>query len=335
MKIAFGAVDRFVQNPDPAARVILVYGPDSGLVRERAQQMARHVCPQLDDPFRVASLTGAMVADDPARLADEMAAQSLSGGKRLVYLQAGDGIALALGHLLSALPTTDTVLVIEASELDKRSKLRALCEDAPQAAAIACYPEEGEAKIRVIAGLLRAANMTADTDALQLLAEATPADRLALKSEVEKIISYALDRKKVSVSDVQACMGDGSAADLDALIMAVGLGDTATTGAMSARLFAEAVPFVLILRSLQRHLLRLQLARAAMDGGQSAEAAIKALKPPVFWKHEGAMVRQAQRWSGERLARALEVLASTEAQCKTTGMPAETLCAQTLLSMAR
>ena len=50
--------DRFVARPDPTAIAVLVYGPDEGLVRERAAALARTVVESPDDPFRIADMSG-------------------------------------------------------------------------------------------------------------------------------------------------------------------------------------------------------------------------------------------------------------------------------------
>ena len=94
MKLASSRISAFLQRPDPEIRTVLVYGPDDGLVRERAGLLARSVCPDLKDPFRVAELAGATLAADPARLADEAAQLSLIGGRRVVRVR---GATDALG----------------------------------------------------------------------------------------------------------------------------------------------------------------------------------------------------------------------------------------------
>ena len=90
MKIAAGQIDGFLHRPDPQIRAVLLYGPDAGLVRERADTLAKTICPELHDPFRVAELTGAVLAADPARLVDEAAQISLMGGRRVVRLRVGE-----------------------------------------------------------------------------------------------------------------------------------------------------------------------------------------------------------------------------------------------------
>src|SRR3546814_13973119 len=105
MKIAPARADAFARKPDPAIRAVLVYGPDAGLVRERADLLAKSVVPDLQDPFLVAELTGDMLRQDPARLADEVAAMALTGGRRVVRArEAPDQSAGPVPQLLAGAP---------------------------------------------------------------------------------------------------------------------------------------------------------------------------------------------------------------------------------------
>ena len=86
--------DRFVTSPPKGLTVALVYGPDAGLVQERAETLLKSVVADLTDPFNVADLSEASVLADPARLADEAAAISMMGGRRVVRVRgAGNDLA--------------------------------------------------------------------------------------------------------------------------------------------------------------------------------------------------------------------------------------------------
>ena len=56
-------VDAFVAKPNPAQPVVLVYGADAGLVRERAEALIRAAVDDLNDPFSLVRLEG----DDACR----------------------------------------------------------------------------------------------------------------------------------------------------------------------------------------------------------------------------------------------------------------------------
>ena len=336
MKLATNQIAGFLQRPNASVRVILVYGPDSGLVSERAQMLAKHVLPDLNDPFRVSLLTGANLSDDPARLHDEMAAQALGGGRRLVRLQhALDSAATALAKLLEDLPGGDTLLLIEAGDLDKRSKLRSLCESpAPEVCAVPCYVEDSGARQRTISEILQNAGLRIARELLVLLEGQLPPDRIALRSEVDKLALYCHGKKTVELEDVQATITDAGAAEADELIYLVASGEVKKTAPFIDHLFAEQVSSVAILRAAQRHFMRLQGARAQMDTGLSARESVDKLQPRVFWKYVAQMTQQVQRWPSGKIEKVLQRLSEAEAAVKRTGTPDQTLTAQLMIQIA-
>src|SRR5690242_7409171 len=84
MEVKSHQADRFVARPPAGLVAALVYGPDQGMVRERATALAKRVVSDLNDPFRVSELDEAILDADPARLWDEAAALSMIGGRRVV-----------------------------------------------------------------------------------------------------------------------------------------------------------------------------------------------------------------------------------------------------------
>jgi len=336
MKLPAAKITSFLSKPDPAVRVILIYGPDAGLVRERVTNIAKVIVPDLNDPFRVASLTPHSITEDPARLFDEMAALAFGGGRRLLRLQnPGENIAPYLVKLLADMPASDSLLLIEAGDLDKRSKLRAACEsETPLACAIPCYVEDSAARQRTVTEILKSENVGASREVVATLADILPPDRMAMRSELEKFAIYVGKNNQATLDDVHATIQDAGAAELDDLIFAVGNGEAKRAAQLIDHLFAEQTSPVAILRAAQRHFIRLQWARAQMDHGLNATDAVKRLQPPVFWKFESAMAGQLRRWPRTRAELALRRLYDAEAAVKRTGTPDTALCAQVLLGLA-
>lgn len=335
MKLQPRAVDGFLRSPDPRIRAVLFYGPDNGLVRDRAMTVGRTVVADLSDPFRVTEMLGRAVADDPARLADEAAAISFTGGRRLIRVrEAEDNTAAAFAAFLADLPPGDSLVVVEAGDLASRSKLRTLFEGADSAAAIPCYVEEEASLGRVIADILHGHGLTADPDALTFLAGNLVGDRMVARGEVEKLALYMGNEKRVRLEDAVACVGDSAALSLDEPIWAAAEGDFPTLDRSLARLFAEGMSPVAVLRTAQRHFQRLQLVAGQVAAGKSPDAAVESLRPPVFFKSKPRLVNQARRWSAPLVRQALERLVDAEADCKRTNMPDQTICARVLFQLA-
>src|SRR5262245_46785614 len=74
MKIGGRSVDSFLRSVDAKVIGILLYGPDLGLVRERAERLTTAIAGDTADPFRVSEIRPQQLRDEPGLLADEVAA---------------------------------------------------------------------------------------------------------------------------------------------------------------------------------------------------------------------------------------------------------------------
>ena len=335
MKIAPAAADRFIASPPRDLRACLFYGPDGGLVRERAVAFARRRVPDLSDPFRVSTLTGAALAEVPGRLADEAAMLSLTGETRVVRADGLGEAAHEAAELLLSRPEASTLVVLEAGELPPRSKLRKLFEDAPDAAAVACYADDPATLEAVIRATMDEAGLRISPDATAFLCDRLGADRKVTRSELEKLALYARDSGAVTLEDAARCCGDNAILTLDDLCDAAATGDLASAVAGLDRLFEEGVNPVAILRATQRHLQRIQVTAARAAAGTPADQAMKALRPPVFFKRADSFRRALRVWTPGRAGSALARLCEAEAICKSGAAPPDPVCANALMSVAR
>jgi DNA polymerase III subunit delta len=339
VKIAPARLAAFLQRPDPAIRAVLLYGPDAGLVRERADSLTRTICPDLRDPFRVADLTDAALAADPARLADEAAQLSLAGGRRVVRVRgAADGLARLFAGFLGDATAGDTpgdaLVVAEAGELAGGSALRRVFDGAPRAAAIGCYPDNPRDRAAVIRDSLAAQHVAASRDATLYLVERLGGDRLLTRSELDKLALYAGEGGRVDLEDALLVVGDTAALELEDAVMAAAEGDAARLDRVLGRVFQEGESAVAVVRAMLRHLHRLHALAAQVSVGTPIDETVRNARPPIFFKHQDGVKRQLGRLSEPALRSALGRIAQAEIDIKTTGFPAETVCREALLSVA-
>ncbi|MGH6902760.1 MAG: DNA polymerase III subunit delta, partial [Geminicoccaceae bacterium] len=265
MKVAGGQIERFLRRPDPAAAVVLIYGSDEGLVRERVERLLGTVLDDPKDPFRLSELSLDLVRAEPARLADEARSLCLLGGRRVVRLRQASDQAAAACRALLALERIEALVIIDAGELTAASSLRRLIEGARHAAAIACYRDEGGDLAAFIDRELALRHLRADADARAWLLEHLGADRGVTRSELDKLALY-LDAggatatagpKPVSLDDVAAVVGDSAALGLDDLVHGVALGQLAATERCLERLLGEGQQPVRLVRAQANHFARL------------------------------------------------------------------------------
>lgn len=326
------AVDAFVAKRDPKIAAILVYGPDLGLVRERADMIARQVCPDFKDPFNYLELADSDFKSDPSRLSDEIAALSLMGGERIVRIRTnGESAAAASKLVVDGLEggylKPNGVVLVEAGDLAKSSSIRKLFETSRAAVALPCY-SDAPADVRAIAAEAAGAeNLRFDSEALDLLILLLGEDRGVSRAEIEKLVLFKGPKEvrdgpaTITLDDVRAVLVDtvsdvageaaGAAADGAQERLARALHRSSGAGSSP----------VGTVRALQREFSRLRTARALMADGASAETAMSKLRPPVFFMEKRAFEARLSRWPLAKLDKALDLLIEAELAAKSTGLP--------------
>jgi DNA polymerase-3 subunit delta len=329
--------DSFVARPDPARAVVLVFGPDAGLVSERVDAIVRASVDNPDDPFSLVRLDGDTVASDPARLVDEATTVPLFGGRRAIRLRAGSrSIAPAVEAVLAA-PLQDCRVVIEAGDLKRNAPLRALVERAKNAVAVPCY-EDDEKKIeRLIDEEMRAVDLTIAPDAREALAPLLGGDRRASRAELKKLALYASGAGRVGLDDVLAIVADASALALDNLIDAAFAGNLGDVEKEFSKAMVAGTSASAMIGGAIRHCERLHALSLDVANGGSAQDIVRRPQSGIHFRRHDTFTRALHAWTPERLQRVLAMLAQTSLDARKAKRPelAETIAHRALMLIAR
>jgi DNA polymerase-3 subunit delta len=303
-------------------------------MRERAETLMKTVVADLNDAFRVADLDESTLTSDPARLSDEAAAISMLGGRRVVRVRgAGNNLAKLFEAFLDE-PAGDALVVVEGGDLAKGTGLRKIFEEADNAAAIACYPDSARDLFDVVRAGLKAQGLSIAPDALEDAVSRLGSDRGVTRRELEKLALYAHGQKSVSLEDVRATLGDEADVRVEEAIDAAGNGDVVKLDLSLERLWIAGTSPIQVVRQAMSHFQRLLLVSVESKRGESIDAAMRKLRPPVHFARATSFRNQAQRWNEAALGEVLDQLLDTEALCKTTAVPAEAVCGRALMNIA-
>jgi len=316
MKVVARKVEALLQKPGPNLRGALLYGPDQGLVRERADRLAKAIVEDLTDPFRVSDLSAADIKNNPTLLLDEAAALSMTSGKRIVRVRGANDDQVDLFAALFTIEKPLSLVIAEAGELRPRSTLRALFEKHNDAAAVGCYLDDASGIDDLIQDICRTHHLTITPDARRHLVDNLGSDRLVSRRELDKLVLYLGDTRHVTASDVIALVGDNAEISLNNFALALADGDHRQVTRALRRLALEGVTSVQAIRGAMRHLHRLHLVAAQVTSGQKVAQAIGSLRPPVHFTARSAVQRQVLSWSAPKLRKAMSILLEAEIECK-------------------
>lgn len=326
--------DRTLARPDPNARVVLIYGGDEGLVAERAARFTEAVVGKNADDFSRLRLESSDIAEDQGRLADEAHAVPLFGGTRVILVRVAGNrpIDKAVAAILKE-PPKDAWIVLTAGELRKTAPLRKLAESDRGAWAVACYADADRDLDRIIDEELAANGQKITGEARTALKQLLGSDRMISRSEIRKLCLYA-GGGEIGIGDVRALIGDAGAFDVDETIDAMASGDAEGLDRGYRRLVASGTPGFVVAGAALRHFNFLEKARAALDGGEQAEAIVRRAVPPLFFSRQSAVARQIAAWAPSRITRALSLLDQAVLDSRLNGALADEVIGQAMQLIA-
>lgn len=293
-------------------RAVLIYGPDGGMVDEFCDRAISKLEIDKDNMF-------ALDADELREKQDAVFAEACSpsmfGGRKMVIISnASDGSAKQIDELVSHTGLCATVVVC-AGELRAGGGLRALFENGAEVAALPCYNDDARALESLIRRDLSAsAGIEQITpDAMEYMVSHMGGDRGITRGFLTKIALYVNDKGRVELDDVEKCLPDTGAADMDDFLYSLTAGYIAQTMQALDRLLYTGTDANKLLRALDTHFKK--LLTAVVDGQL----------PRLFWKVEDKFKRAMKIWPESEITAVLVRLNELEKQLRTTGMPGEVL----------
>jgi DNA polymerase-3 subunit delta len=257
--------------------------------------------------------------------------------RRLIWLRdagAHKGFADAV-KALAAAPPTDTLVLIEAGDLKKGAALRTAVESSPAAIALPCYADDGRSIDAVIDGALQKAGVTMGLEARQALKRNLGGDRLASRSEIDKLLTYAHGSKTIELDDVLAATGDTSMASADAVVDAALLGRLAEFDLAFSRFVTAGNQLFPLFSAALRQFQSLDAMRSAMDSsGKSANAVVAGARPPVFFARRNTVETALARWSRPAITDALDRLQRAVLKSRQRAELAQPIVRQCFLALA-
>mgnify|MGYP000983957297 CR=1 FL=1 len=327
-------VDGYLARPDPGRPIILLYGPDAGLVRERADALMASAVDDPNDPFSLVRLDGDELAAEPSRLVDEAMTVPLFGGRRAIRVRAGSRSFASGIDTLAEMPVRDCRIVIEAGELRPESPLRKACERAKNAVAIGCYPDAERDLARLIDDELKQSNLRIAQDARATLTGLLGGDRQASRNELRKLGLYAHGKGEVTLDDVMAVVSDASDLKLDPVVDAAFAGNAAVVESEFAKAMVAGTYPGVIIAAAQRQAAWLHKSALSLSEGTPLSAVLDGGFPRLHFSRKGAVETALRNFNPQRLVGIIDQLATAALDMRKQTSLAAVIAQRTLLAIA-
>lgn len=333
MKIAPRQINAFLKKPPTNFVIFLFHGNDTGLIGERAKNLAHVFTHDLDDVFSVTRLTGEMLSSETYLIVDSASAIPAFGDRRLVLVKGRGTELLEACKLALSTRIEEAVIIVEAHETTTKHALVRLFESSKTGASIGCY-SDSVGDIRTLAkDIFAADNIKVSSDALDIIVRRLGSDRGSSRREIEKLALMVGLNGNLEAKEVHFALGDNAKLAIDDIADALASGAVAKLQKSLQKAWHEDANAVMILRGCQSYFRYLGLAGYAMRGGQSAQNAIRNLRPAPYFKIQSRLQSHLLNWQPQLAMDIVNRLQDVESQIKSSRLDDRIYTSQSLLGI--
>ena len=211
---------------------------------------------------------------------------------------------------------SDITIILNAQNLEKKSKLRIFFEKNLETICVAFYADTLSILQGYAQSFLQRNNIRVSQENLNLIINKCNGDRGILKNELEKIYSYTIGGKKLTQNEIIKLINlieNHSVAELVDNCLAKNHKKTLTI--LNENNFSKEDCIVIIKTFLFKLKKLIQLVKEYSLNENLSET-IKNAKPPIFWKDKEIIKKQITLWTKKQLSEQIIDLVELELQIK-------------------
>ena len=216
--------------------------------------------------------------------------------KLIVISRVSEKIIKLIDELLDR-KINDVTIVLNANNLEKKSKLRSIFEKDKNLICVPFYKDDNRTLIQLANNFLKKNKIPISQEIVNLIVERSSGDRINLNNELNKISLFLLNKEKMNIEDVIKLTNLAENYSISELA------DNCLSKNIKKinKIFNENVfsidDCILIVRTLLLKSKRLLEIKKINNSNKNIEQIISNYKPPIFWKDKEIVKNQASKWS--------------------------------------
>ena len=275
----------------------LFYGDNEGLKEEIIEK--RFERNYKDKIFRYEEKE---ILENKGEFFDNILTKSFFDNEKLIIInRATDKIKEIIENLIEKNPS-DVQFILNSKNLEKKSTLRKFFEKEKTIICALFYEDNNQTLNSIISQFFRNKKIPVSQQLINILVERSRGDRKNLNNELNKIESFYLNKKNITLQQIIKLtnLADNySASELIDHSLAKNTRKTITI--LNENNYSDE-DNIIIIRTLLSKLKRLLKIYELVDEKNNIEQAISTFKPPIFWKDKPLVAQQLRSWRKNELS---------------------------------
>jgi len=242
--------------------------------------------------------------------------KSFFDNKKLIIITRSSDKILKLCKEFFEKNITDTKILIDSGILEKRSKLRAFFEKEKNTICIPFYEDDEKILGQIANNFFREKNISISREILNLVVERCRGDRNNLYTELQKISSLMLTKKKINTEDVILLTNLAENYSISELVDNCLSKNISKTNKILNENNFSSEECILILRTFLSKTKRLLTMRKDYQSSEDIDRILASCKPPIFWKDKNIVKNQILKWKVNEIEKLLYSINDMELSVK-------------------
>ena len=215
--------------------------------------------------------------------------------KVIIIQRATDKLMMIIDNINRKL-IQDIKIIINCSNLEKRSKLRSYFEKDKNSVCVAFYPDTTETLLRLAKVVINSKNIKISNYDLNKIVNKSNGDRLFLDNELRKLILFSMNKKQISSSDISKLINLTENHNISELVNnCLAQNKKKTLEILNENNFNDEES-IMILRAFSNKVKQLLKLRDEFEINKDIAKTISSAKPPIFWKDKNITEKQIKSW---------------------------------------
>ena len=274
--------------------IILLYGKNEGAKNEAINSLVK----DKSDTLRYDQNE---VLEKQNILFEDIYNQSLFEEKRTIIIKRVNDKFLKIIEEIDLNKISNTKIILESENLEKKSKLRSKFEKDKNFICVAFYPDTDQTLIKIAIENLKQKKISLSTSLINIVVNQCNGDREILYNQIKKIEMYSKNGKKINEEKLSKLINLNDNQDITELVNYYLIRNKRKiTSILNENNFTNE-DCVAILRVFMNKIKRLLILANSYKNNNNIELTISSAKPPIFWKEKEITKQQIIKWKPENI----------------------------------
>ena len=265
----------------------LLYGANEGLIEETIDNILK---PKL--PKNIFKYDENEITSNIEEFEENILNKSFFDNEKLIIINRGSDKILKIITDLLEKEISETVIIIKASILEKKSKLRNFFEKNLNTICTPFYEDSYQSLSLIAKKFFLENKINISTQNMNFIIERSRNNRSNLKNELEKIKSFCYEKKIIEFDEILKLTNSSENYNTSELIDQCLIRNKKKVINMLNENIPTIEDNILIVRTFLNKLKRLKKLKIEIENKKSVEQVISSFRPPIFWKDKDIIKQQ-------------------------------------------